>query len=144
MQWAGRASHDLKRTGLAVLLVKKSVYEADLTKLDEALSGHKKKSVRQSSMYPKAPKGYAIQRGVQCGSFGGLSDKNILKGDVPLDTKLLDEGLYSFAQTGSCRQKVLTVIYGNNTPHELIVTQQKARAITHKFCRSDCPLLQSM
>jgi len=121
VQRAGRAGRDPKRTGLAVLLVEKSVYEADLTKLDEALSGHKKKSVRQSSTYPKAPKGYAIQHGVQRGSFGGLSDENLLKEGVPLDTKSLDEGLYSFAQTGSCRRQVLTVIYGNDTARESIV-----------------------
>ena len=118
MQRAGRAGHDPKRTGLAVLLIKKSVYEADLTKLDEASSGHKKKSVRQSSTYLKAPKGYAIQHNVQHGSFGGLSDENLWKEDVPLDAKSLDEGLYSLAQTGSCCRKVLTGIYGNDTPCE--------------------------
>ncbi|EDR09889.1 uncharacterized protein LACBIDRAFT_325779 [Laccaria bicolor S238N-H82] len=117
VQQAGRAGRDPKRTGLAALLVEKSVYEADLTKLDEALSGHKKKSVRQSSTYPKAPKGYAIRHNVQRGSFGGLSNENVWKEDVPLDTKSLDKGLYSLAQTGSCRRKVLTVIYGNDTPY---------------------------
>ena len=125
VQRAGRAGRDPKRTGLAVLLVEKSVYEANLTRLDEASSGHKKKSVRQSSTYPKAPKGYAIQHNVQRGSFGGLSDENLWKEDVPLDAKSLDEGLYSLAQTGSCRRKVLTGIYGNDTPHESTATSTK-------------------
>jgi hypothetical protein len=86
-----------------VLLVEKSVYEADLTRLEEALSDNKKKRVRQSSTYPKAPKGYAIRHGVQRGSFDGFCDENLLKEDVPLDRKSLDEGLYSLAQSGMCR-----------------------------------------
>jgi superfamily II DNA helicase RecQ len=118
VQRAGRAGRDPKRTGLAVLLVEKSVYEADLTRLDEASSGKKKKSVRQSSTYPKAPKGYALRHGVQRGSFDGLSDENLLKEDVVLDLNSLDEGLYSLVQTGLCRRKVLAAIYGNDTPRE--------------------------
>ena len=103
VQRAGRAGHDPKWTGLAVLLVERSVYEADLTRLDEASSGNKNKSVCQSSTYLKAPKGYAIQHGVQRGSFDGFCDENFLKKNVPLDTKSLDEGLYSLAQSGMCR-----------------------------------------
>lgn len=139
MQRAGRAGRDPKRTGLAVLLIEKSVYEADLTKLDEALSGHKRKSVRQSSTYPKALKGYMIRHNVQRGSFGGLSDENLSK-DVPLDTKSLDEGLYTLAQTGLCRRKVLTLIYGNDIPREF--TEKIDITIIHLFTtRSNCSLL---
>ena len=119
VQRAGRAGHDPKRTGLAVLLVEKSVYEADLMRLDESLISEKKrKGISQSSTYPKAPKGYAIRHGVLHGSFDGLSDENILEEDVPLDRKSLDEGLYTLVQTGLCRRKVLTLIYGNDTPRK--------------------------
>ena len=100
VQQAGRAGRGPKWTGLAVLLIEKSVYEADLTRLDEASSGNKNKSVRQSSIYPKAPKGYVIQHGVQRGSFDGFCDGNLLKKNVLLDTKSLNEGLYSLAQSG--------------------------------------------
>jgi hypothetical protein len=100
----------------------KSLYEADLMKLDEALSDNKKKQVRQSSTYPKAPKGYAIRHGVQHGSFDGFCDENLLKEDVLLDRKSLDEGLYSLVQSGMCRQRVLTTIYRNDTPRESRIT----------------------
>jgi superfamily II DNA/RNA helicase len=121
VQRAGRAGRDPKRTGLAVLLVEKSVYEANLTRLDEALLDNKKKRVRQSSTYAKALKGYAIRHGVLRGSFDGLSDEIQLK---ELDTKSLDEGLYTLAQTFLCGQKVLTLIYGNDTPHEFTVKME--------------------
>ncbi|KIJ91905.1 hypothetical protein K443DRAFT_135401 [Laccaria amethystina LaAM-08-1] len=122
VQWKLSAGRDPKRTSLAVLLVEKSVYEADLMKLDEALSDNKKKQVRQSSTYPKAPKGYAIRHGIQHGSFDGFCDENLLKEDVLLDRKSLDEGLYSLVQSGMCRQRVLTTIYRNDTPHESRIT----------------------
>ena len=100
------------------------MYEADLTRLDEALLPEKnKKRISQSSTYPKAPKGYAIRHGVLRGSFGGLSDENILEEHVPLDMKSLDEGLYTLVQTGLCRRKVLTLIYGNDTPRKSIVIE---------------------
>ena len=139
IQRAGRAGHDPKRTGLAVLLVEKSVYEADLTRLDEASSDNKKKRVRQSSTYPKAPQGYAIQHGVLRGLFDGLNDEILLKEHAPLDTKSLDEGLYTLVQTGLCRRKVLTLIYGNDTPREFAV--KIYILITHLLARSNCSLL---
>ena len=115
----------MKRTGLAVLLVEKSVYEADLMKLDEALLSEKrKKSISQSSTYLKAPKGYAIWHGVLHGSFDGLSNEIQLEEHVLLDMKSLDEGLYTLIQTGLCQQRVLTLIYGNDTPCESIVIME--------------------
>ena len=94
-------------------------------RLDEALLSEKtKKCISQSSTYPKASKGYAIRHGVLRGSFDGLSDENILKELIPLDMKSLDEGLYTLVQTGLCRRKVLTLIYGNDTPRESIVIME--------------------
>ena len=143
VQRAGRAGRDPKRTGLAVLPVEKSVYKADLTRLDKALSDNKKKRVRQSSTYAKAPKGYAIRHGMLRGSFDGLSDEIQLKEHAPLDTKSLDKGLYTLAQTGLCRQKVLTLIYGNDTPREFTVKIDIL--IIHLFAtRSNCSLLRSV
>jgi hypothetical protein len=120
------------------------VYEADLTRLDEALMSEKKrKTISQSSTYPKAPKGYAIRHGVLRGSFDGLGDENILEEHVPLDMKSLDEGLYTLVQTGLCRRKVLTLIYGNDTPRKSIVIMEIC-TITHLFDRSNCSLLRSV
>ena len=72
IQQAGRAARGPERSGLAVLLVEKSVYNADLSKLDVNISFKAekkpkalKKVVRQSSTYPKATKDYSIQHGVQ-------------------------------------------------------------------------------
>ena len=101
------------------------MYEADLTRLDEALmSEKKKKGISQSSTYPKASKGYAIRHGVLRGSFDGLSDENVLEEHVPLDKKSLDEGLYTLVQTGLCRRKVLTLIYGNDMPRKSTVIME--------------------
>ena len=101
------------------------MYEADLTRLDEALLSEKnKKRINQSSTYPKAPKGYAIRHGVLRGSFDGLSDDNILEERVLLDMTSLDEGLYTLVQTVLCRRKVLTLIYGNDTPRKSVVIME--------------------
>ncbi|KAF4622101.1 hypothetical protein D9613_009530 [Agrocybe pediades] len=122
VQRAGRAARDPKREGLAVLLVEKSVFEADLSKVndkDNSLAT-KQTGVRQSVTYPKAPKGYAIRHGIQRGSHHGNSDKNLqVAGEppVPLDSESPDEGLYSLAQTGGCRREILTQIYGNKRPN---------------------------
>ena len=139
VQRAGRAGRDPKRIGLAVLLVERSVYEADLTRLDEALSENKKKRIRQSSTYAKAPQGYAIRHGVLRGSFDGLNDEIQTKEEALLDTKSLDEGLYTLAQTGLCRRKVLTLIYSNDTPREFTVKINIV--IIHLWVRSNCSLL---
>lgn len=126
VQRAGRAARDPKRTGLAVLLVERSVYEADLSKLDAACVGseRKLKGIRQSSTYPKAPKGYAIQHGVQRGSFNGFNDEIVDRREAPVDLDSLDEGLYTLVQTGSCRRKVLTQIYQNATPSKFKIDHQ--------------------
>lgn len=105
-----------------MLLVEKTVYDADLSQLvEEAASSHSKsksKGVRQSSTYPKAPKGYAAQHGALRGAHGGQTDEVELKTEVPLDRESLDEGLYSLVQTGKCRREVLTAVYHNDKPRK--------------------------
>jgi len=118
MQRAGRAARGPGRTGLAVLLVENSVYE-DLSRLEAAVSvSGKKKTVRQSSTYPKASKQYAIDPSVLRKSSNGKSDNTVLTADVPIDYNSVDEGLYTPAQTNNCRLKVLTAIYANYDPHK--------------------------
>lgn len=89
VQRAGHAARGHGRTRLAVLLVEKSAYEADLSRLSDemAISTMKSKSkgVRQSSTYPKATKDYAILHGVLRGSYGGQANGNLLNTDVYLD-----------------------------------------------------------
>ena len=126
VQRAGRAARGAGRTGIAVLLVEKTVYDADLSNVptDEFRSANSgvgsakiRKSVRQVSTYPKGPKGYANLHGVLRGSYGGASDA-APGSDVPIDWKSLDEGLYNFVQTSICRRAFLTKIYGNDTPSQ--------------------------
>ena len=117
VQRAGRAGRGEGSSGLAVLLVEKSVYEADILQLE--LEGTKKKKkigVRQSATYPKANKQYAIAHGLLRGAYGGgACNDNILNVDVKIDHTSPDEGLYTLVQTGGCRHRVLTAIYKNKT-----------------------------
>lgn len=124
VQRAGRAARAPGRTGLAVLLAEKSIYNADLTDLEKAAQNEtgaakgkgKKKSVRQSSEYPKATKEYAIAHGVRRGGFDEHYDTDPMPTDVPLDRDSIDEGLYSFVQSVTCRRKVLMQVFGNDIP----------------------------
>ena len=118
VQCAGRAAHGTERIGIVVLLVEKSVYEADLSRLEEAvsMSATKKKSVWQSSTYPKATKQYAADHGALCGGSSPGCDSSLRQKDVPLDSASIDEGLYMLVQTVACQRKVLTAIYGNCKP----------------------------
>lgn len=126
VQRAGRAARGSGRTGIAVLLVEKTVYDADLSNVptDDFRSANSggstkiRKSVRQASTYPKGPKGHANLHGVLRGSYGGASDV-APPSDVPIDWNSLDEGLYSFVQTSTCRRALLTKIYGNDAPSQL-------------------------
>jgi hypothetical protein len=105
------------------LLAEKSVYDADLSDLAKVSNnemdgkgGGRKKRVRQSSEYPKATKEYAIAHGLRRGGFDEKFDTDPMPTDVPLDRDSIDEGLYSFVQSASCRRKVLMKIYGNDIP----------------------------
>ncbi|KAF9537319.1 hypothetical protein CPC08DRAFT_809291 [Agrocybe pediades] len=120
VQRAGRAARDATRTGIAVLLVEKSAFEVDISKIDEDRESSNRtstrKGVRQSLAHPKAPKGYSIKHGVQRGTHNGMADEHPSKAGVPLDSELPDEGLYTLVQTGKCRREVLTEIYDNKQP----------------------------
>ncbi|KAF5313671.1 hypothetical protein D9611_010068 [Ephemerocybe angulata] len=132
VQRAGRAARGSGRTGLAVLLVEKAVYEADLiTHLasdSEETSGvpeatqKKKKSrkgtVRESTSYPKpdSAKDYARDRGVLRGGHNPTTDGTGNGEDIPLDSLSIDEGLYTLVQTGTCRRRVLTRVFRNEAP----------------------------
>ncbi|KAF8869269.1 P-loop containing nucleoside triphosphate hydrolase protein [Infundibulicybe gibba] len=89
VQRAGRAARAKNRSGLAVLLVEKSVYESDLSKIEsgqDLMNGHKKahqartekppggRGVHQTASYPKASRGYAIKHGSKRGAYGGQHD----------------------------------------------------------------------
>lgn len=115
VQRAGRAARASGRTGLAVLLVEKSIYDADLDKgCQDEQKTKAKKTIRQSSNYPKAKtKEYAIKRGVLRGAYGGLFDRVATGVDVRIDVSSVDEGAYGLVQSTTCRRGVLTDIYGN-------------------------------
>ncbi|KAF8172287.1 P-loop containing nucleoside triphosphate hydrolase protein [Pholiota molesta] len=115
VQRAGRAARGSGRNGLAVLLVEKTIYDADLgspPQHDQKSKG--KKTIWQSSNYPKAKtKDYAIKHGVLRGAYGGVSEQVVAGIDVPVDVASADEGIYGFVQAMTCRRGVLTKIYGN-------------------------------
>jgi hypothetical protein len=106
------------------LLAEKSVYNADLSDLEKVTNNEtggakgkgKKKSVRQSSEYPKATKEYAIAHGVRRGGIDETFDADSMPTDMPLDRDSIDEGLYSFVQSVICHRKILMQIYGNDIP----------------------------
>ena len=115
VQRAGHAGRASGRTGLVVLLVEKSVYDADLDKPhqdDQRSKG--KKYPRQYTNYTKSKsKVYAIKCGVLRGAYGGLSDDVSVGIEVPVDVSASDEGAHSLVQSTTCRRGVLTKIYGN-------------------------------
>lgn len=123
VQRAGRVARAAGRTGLAVLLVEKSVYDADLDKPhqdDQRSKG--KKYTQQSTSYTKSKsKDYAIKRGVLRGAYGGLSDEVAVGIEVPVDVSASDEGAHSLVQSTTCRRGVLTTIYRNKkaSKHQL-------------------------
>lgn len=118
VQQAGRAACGAGRVGLAVLLVEKSVYSADLSNVSQPREDRsqdkkkRKRTVRQSAEYLKGEKGHASAHGVGRGSYGGKSD-TVHQQDVLIDFDAIDKGLYSLAQTSSCQQAFLTKIYQN-------------------------------
>ncbi|KAF6743084.1 ATP-dependent DNA helicase RecQ [Ephemerocybe angulata] len=134
VQRAGRAARGPGRTGLAVLLVEKSVYEADILSYlgSSAVStveggGEKKKkkrkgNVRESTTYPKPEKvkEYAEARGVLRGGYHAVNDSTGDGTHVALDALSIDEGLYSLVQTGTCRRAVLTVVFKNKPPEPTV------------------------
>ncbi|KAF6759687.1 P-loop containing nucleoside triphosphate hydrolase protein [Ephemerocybe angulata] len=124
VQRAGRAARGSGRTGLAVLLVEKS--SSDVSREVEN-EGKKKKSrkskVREASTYPKpkSPKEYAELRGVLRGGHDKANDSTGNGKDIPLDLLVIDEGLYSFVQTGGCRRGVLTQVFRNEVPEPTVL-----------------------
>ncbi|KAJ7590265.1 P-loop containing nucleoside triphosphate hydrolase protein [Mycena floridula] len=117
VQRAGRATRDPTRVGLAVLLVEKSVYEIDivaqLSVSQEKSTSKKGKKGTGKTKKAKAGKDYAEAHGASRGSYNGKQDAILTKIEPPLDMNSIDEGLYVLVQTGICRWKVLTKIYGN-------------------------------
>lgn len=126
VQRAGRAARGSGRTGLAVLLVEPAAYKVDLEavaaevnkeNLPEAERPAKKKGKGKGkkSAKPKgtAGKAYENARGAKCGCLDGKSDTIFVHEQPRLDPEMRDEGLYVFLQTGACRRRVLTEIYGN-------------------------------
>ncbi|KAF8064911.1 P-loop containing nucleoside triphosphate hydrolase protein, partial [Lyophyllum atratum] len=130
VQRAGRAARAASRVGLAVLLVEKSAYEADLSGLETNLQkdagkskrkGKKAAGVRQSDGYPKATKEYAVLHGVNRGGHGGQDDnRELATDDVSIDFGAADEGLHSLVQTVRCRRRVLMKVFGNDEPNPTV------------------------
>lgn len=100
--------------------MEKSTYEVDLDRPNQDDQKAKaKKGIRQAPNYPKAKtKDYAIKRGVLRGAYGGFSDEVGANVEVRVDISSIDEGIYGFVQSTTCRRRVLTEIYGNDKASE--------------------------
>ncbi|KAJ7599784.1 hypothetical protein C8J56DRAFT_1037395 [Mycena floridula] len=120
VQRAGRAARDPTRKGLGVLLVEKTAYEVDIIAqmAVPAVPGNtkaKKRGKKTKEKKVKAGKEYSEARGAARESYGGKKDAILTKYEPPLDVNAPDEGLHVLVQTGICRRRVLTKIYGNGT-----------------------------
>ena len=96
------------------------------TMLDEhgakVVSGRKGKQGRNSQehMNTKAKKDYGVARGSLRGSAGGQHDTILLKDCPAIDQESVDEGLYTFVQSGTCRRRILSHIYQNKPAHPVV------------------------
>ncbi|OSD06262.1 P-loop containing nucleoside triphosphate hydrolase protein [Trametes coccinea BRFM310] len=125
VQHARRAARSPSRTGLAVLLVEKSIYSIDLRRSDSASGpGNSRTNVVGKSKLkaPKAascplPKDYALLHGA---SHGGMSKEDHvpslpLEEQAFLDVEADDEGLRVFAQATTCRCQVWAAVFEMTT-----------------------------
>ena len=147
VQRAGRAARARNRTGLAVLLVEKSVYDFDISGANgqQKKGKGKQKGVRQTLDYPKGKKGHAFNHGVLRGGYTREFDHVLAKEDVPVDYEAPDEGLYALAQTGKCRRLLLTGIYKNDLPSELLRQHIHLYSqLTFDANRTHSPMLRRM
>lgn len=140
VQRAGRAARAAGHIGLAVLLAEQSVYSTVLnehgvkppkTKLKKGERAKKPLEQGQQSTREetKAKRAYAITRGGQRGSSDRQHD-SVLVVDCPvIDEEAEDEGLFSLVQSGTCRRLVLTQVYKNQQPGELLC-QNSAKGLT--------------
>ena len=136
VQRAGRAARARDRTGLAILLVEQASYSVDISEdVREAEAGAKGLPRQRKAQNKKRGKGKAPRaaeqpktnakaeakarkqgaeaRGSKRGMRDGKNDNIFVKEQPIIDTESMDEGLYTLVQTGLCRRKVLTEIYGN-------------------------------
>jgi hypothetical protein len=70
---------------------------------------------RKTKEEAKAQREAAQARGLKRGTRDGKNDAIFVKEQPILDAEVDDEGLHVLVQTGLCRRKVLTEIYGNKT-----------------------------
>jgi superfamily II DNA/RNA helicase len=124
VQRAGRAGRRSGSTGLAVLLVEQSAYTVQVEKdvASEVAAGKPAKGGKgakknsKTELKGKQRKEFAEARGSRRGDASGQHDTIILKEQPPIDEDAMDEGLFVLVQTGICRRKVLTEVFGNKTP----------------------------
>ncbi|PIL24782.1 transporter [Ganoderma sinense ZZ0214-1] len=128
IQRAGRAARGPGRTGIAILLVERSVYNVDLlntTKETLAASSKpsksKKKQPREKTdtpatkRDPKQVREYALAHGLARGASSKTDDTPT--GDQPpVNEDDDDEGLHAFVQSTVCRRKVWAVAFESGIP----------------------------
>ena len=120
VQRAGRAARGSGRSGVAVLLVEPSIYQADLLQAymrqnTVEKKGKPSRGIRENPNYPKSSDpAYAQGRGLLRGSHDAQSDTFEKKTyDIPIDYDAKDEGLHALVQTTVCRRRILRLIYTN-------------------------------
>ncbi|KAI0074175.1 P-loop containing nucleoside triphosphate hydrolase protein [Panus rudis PR-1116 ss-1] len=109
IQRAGRVARGKGRTGIAVLLVERSMYSIVVNELrqDDSSStkGKKQKQKGKGDSKKNVPKDYSKSHGINRGG----SKKEDMCPSAPqpsLDAEVADEGLLVFVQSSTCRRKV--------------------------------------
>ena len=78
----------------------------------------------------KARKQAAQAKGSMRGTRDGQNDNIFVKQQPIIDAESMHEGLYALVQTGLCRRKVLTEIYGNKPASEFKILNYRTTRLT--------------
>ncbi|PPQ76285.1 hypothetical protein CVT26_009680 [Gymnopilus dilepis] len=113
VQRAGRAARGWGRTGLAVMIVEKSAFEAAAVSPPPTVAPGR----RTGRDCGKGGGEHAIEHGLKRGTYGGQHDTVVpldeahITSDVLRDAK--GEGLYFYVQTTRCRREILRTVFRN-------------------------------
>lgn len=131
IQRAGRAARGPGRTGIAVLLIERSVYNVDLLNNGSQNSSSKpaKPKTKKTQVpdttseptvkhEPKLVREYALAHGLVRGG-SGKTDQPPTGEQPPVHEEDADEGLHAFVQSTICRRKAWAAAFDSGTASKL-------------------------